>query len=119
VKPKKDYTKPKLKRLLRVEGWNFVAGAVWARVKGVWFVAGPVAPILMWMHGLTPEQAVEGLKRRGCTWQWIDDPAISAGGLAGSLTRDESSAAADQFEWSELVENQSPTAPRQSFPPPS
>jgi hypothetical protein len=60
------------KKLLRVTGPSFVAGAVWSKVNRQWFIAGPIAPILMWMHGLSRDQIASELKRRKFTWEWLD-----------------------------------------------
>lgn len=62
-----------LTRLLRVTGSNFTAGAVWEKADGGDWLCKQAAPIIFWMLGRNPKFALDGLKRRGLTYEWVQE----------------------------------------------
>lgn len=63
-------------RLLRVETEYFVAGAVFAKIGGIWSCT-LAAPIIRWMVGKNAGTIKLALLRMNAKWQWMNDPTAS------------------------------------------
>lgn len=57
-------------RLLRVQTDYFCAGALWAKIGGIWSCVH-TAPILHWMRGMTTAQAKIDLLKMQADFQWL------------------------------------------------
>ena len=77
---------PSQERLLRVQTSYFIAGAVWAKIWGLWSCV-ETAPILHWMKNMNTNEAKNALLRMGASFQWISSsPPKPCGPSTGHQT---------------------------------